>query len=194
MLAYVAHLPHLTKENNPMTHEDKDPTPPHGTPRPKPCAVLGCDWFTADGLYCRQHAQVLADYASVCEFAELWLDDNTDTENTHDRMAKAFFQQALNVLHGLVVSDRLGDGEWHSGAIVNAQRLLGFVACDTCGIAVETEELDVNGMCGDCLNEVEFGGVRCRSCGFTLSPDTLACGCPADDQRSQNPFGSALER
>lgn len=54
MLSAVALLPHLTKENNPMTHEDKDPTPAHGTPRP-----------SSELLAVLQSLRGIADYADT---------------------------------------------------------------------------------------------------------------------------------
>jgi hypothetical protein len=164
------------------THLDPDPTPPHGTPRPPvPKAVLALGAL-------RVYSDTLSLIAERIE-----RDKNL---NAHDvgvfvSLCAVMNSDVVNALNALNAEE------------LPSALLLGFVACDTCGDLVESEKLDVNGMCEHCRHEVENGdGVKCTGCGFTLST-SYACGCPAEDQRTDpnaftdsnlHPFGGALDR
>jgi hypothetical protein len=177
----------LEREEGVTLHPtDTDPTPAHGTPRPAvhPCAALDCDFFTSPPrLYCDRHNFLLL-FSSPADFVDSWLSVTGDTSHPADRFARHIITEALNNLYGLFVAVRSGDFAGLGIIEKKTAPLFGFVACDTCGDLVESEELDVNGMCEHCRHEVENGeGVKCGGCGFTLST-SYACGCPADDQRT----------
>lgn len=157
MLAHVGN--HADpKERDNMTHyHDPDPTPAHGTPRPKayPCAWFACASFTAQPLsLCEVHGE-FSEFGHAVELLETWVSDSADLDNKTDRTASMVLDQVLNALYGALTAWKCDDLQGLDVQIAKAAGLFGFMACDTCAGLVERVELDVNGMCQDCQDEAE---------------------------------------
>jgi hypothetical protein len=141
----------------PAHRTDTDPTPPHGTPRPKayPCAWFGCGSYTAQPLsLCEWHTE-FSDFANAVELLETWVADSADLDNKGDRYAVNTLEHCLNALHGAFIGWKCDDLGLIDTQMKKAARLFGYFACETCGDLTERLELDVNGLCENCREEAQ---------------------------------------